>query len=128
MRDKFSIYHGDIFAIEWYFDKNGKCPALEYFKNLQPDQRRKALRLFTTLADAGKIFNIEKFLSEGDKIFAFKPSPDRFLCFFFDGAKVIITNAYEKRTEKMPPIEKERALKALSDYTKRCKEGTYYED
>ena len=75
----------------------------------------------------GAISDEEKFRNEGDQIYAFKTSDDRFLCFFFDGAKVIITNAYEKKTKKMPPREKQRALKAKSDYTKRSKTGDYYD-
>lgn len=50
-----------------------------------------------------------------------------FLCFFFDGAKVIITNAYEKKSAKMPQREKLKALNAKKDYIKRCKQEEYYE-
>ena len=41
--------------------------------------------------------------------------------------KTIITNAYKKQSQKMPPREKERALKLKEDYTKRCNEGSYYD-
>jgi phage-related protein len=64
---------------------------------------------------------------EGDKIFAFKPVPDRFLCFFYEGGKIILTNAYEKKSPKMPATEKSKALRAMADYIKRCKEGNYYD-
>jgi len=74
----------------------------------------------------GKIFNEEKFRYEGNQIYALKTSPDRFLCFFFEGSKVIVTNAYEKKTAKMPPSEKEKSLKAKEDYIKRYKGETYY--
>lgn len=79
------------------------------------------------MGDIGRIHNIQKFRHEGDKIYAFKPLPDRFLCFFFAGAKIIITNAFEKKQDKLPPREKERALKYKEDYTDRVKGGTYYE-
>jgi hypothetical protein len=49
------------------------------------------------------------------------------LCFFFDGTRVIVVNAYQKKTAKMPSGEKQRALKAKADYIKRCKQGSYYE-
>jgi hypothetical protein len=52
---------------------------------------------------------------------------DRFFCFFFDGAKIIVTNAYEKKSAKMPPKEKDKALKAKANYIKRVKEGSYYD-
>ena len=68
-----------------------------------------------------------KFNIEGDKVFAFKPQPDRFLCFFFAGRKVIITNAFHKKTQKLPAREKDRALSAITDYEQRVKQGVYYD-
>ena len=120
-------YQGRKFTVEWFFKANGCSDALEYFETLPIDRQLKVLQLFQLLADIGKIFNQEKFRSEGDQLYAFKPSPDRFLCFFFDGAKIIVTNAYEKKSAKMPPREKQKALKAKIDYSQRCIAGDYYE-
>ena len=75
----------------------------------------------------GIINNIEKFRYEGDEIYAFKSQPDRFLCFFFEGKKIIVTNGFEKKQDKLPLTEKRRALNFKLDYEKRCKEGNYYE-
>ena len=57
----------------------------------------------------------------------FKASPNRFLCFFFDGKKIIISSAYKKQSTKIPAKEKQKALKAKKDYEKRYKAGNYYE-
>lgn len=83
--------------------------------------------LFVDIADKGKILSKVKFNYEGDKIYAFKPKPDRFLCFFFKDSKIIITNAFEKKQDKLPPREKEKALKLKKNYTDRVKGGTYYD-
>jgi hypothetical protein len=80
------------------------------------------------MADFGKINDFTKFRNEGDEIYAFKPKPDRFLCFFFKGNKIIITNAFEKREDKLPKTEKERALQAKESYYKRVLKGEYYEE
>ncbi|MCX5925376.1 MAG: type II toxin-antitoxin system RelE/ParE family toxin [Candidatus Dependentiae bacterium] len=120
-------YKGKEFTIEWYFNIKGESPALEYFKELTEGQKNKTFELIRAMGDAGKIINTEKFNFEGDKLFAFKPSPDRFFCFFYKGSKLIITNAYKKKSQKMPPREKERALKLRDDYSKRCDEGNYYD-
>ncbi len=61
---------------------------------------KKFAHLLQMMGDGGQIRNKEKFRSEGEKIYAFKPQPHRFLCFFFDGAKIIITNAFEKKQQK----------------------------
>jgi phage-related protein len=128
MNKKFIAYQGEEFTIEWYFDNRGKSEALEYYTALPLDRKKKLAHLFHVLGEMGEIKNEEKFRNEGNQIYAFKPIPDRFLCFFCEGSKVIITNAFEKKTNKLPPREKEKALKLKADYTKRCKEGTYYYD
>ena len=126
MKEKFIAYCGKKFRLEWYFDNREKSEALEYYEQLTIDRQKKVAHLFTLLGDSGQIFNKEKFLSEGDQIYVFKTTDDRFFCFFFEGARVIITNAYEKKTKKMPPREKRRALKIKADYIKRCNDGDYY--
>ena len=123
----FIAYKGAKLTVEWYFSELGKSVALEYYNELPMAQQGKLFYLIQVMADTGKIHNREKFNNEDDQIFAFKPAPDRFLCFFFEGAKIIITNAYKKQTQKMPAREKDRALKIKKDYIKRYKEGTYYE-
>jgi phage-related protein len=127
MKKNFIAYKGTKFEIEWYFDDRGRSDVLDYFGNLSIDRQKKLFYLLRHLGDKGKIFNIEKFRNENDQIYAIKPAPDRFLCFFFEGSKIIITNAYEKKTDKMPPREKERALKSKADYIQRCKKGIYYD-
>ncbi len=121
------VYEGEVYTIEWYLDDMGKSQPKEYYDELTEDRKDKLFHLVKMLADIGKIFNIQKFRHEDDKIYAFKPKPDRFLCFFFEGSKIIITNAFEKKTDKLSPREKERALKAKADYITRCKKGTYYD-
>ena len=127
MKKDFIAYEGSEFTIEWYFNDKGNSDALVYFETLPPDRKKKFLGLIRLLGDIGKVFNEEKFRYEGDQIYALKPSPDRFLCFFFEGSKIIITNAYEKKSAKMPPREKSKAIKIKEDYIKRIKIGTYYE-
>jgi hypothetical protein len=124
---QYIAYEGEEFTIEWYFNSQGKSPALEYFKELTEGQKDKTFELIKAMGDVGKIMNTEKFNFEGDKLFVFKPSPDRFFCFFYKGSKLIITNAYEKKSQKMPSREKERALKLKDDYIKRCNEESYYD-
>jgi hypothetical protein len=78
------------------------------------------------MGNIGVIKNETKFRHEGDKIYAFKPQPHRFLCFFFSGKKIIVTNAFHKKSEKLPEKEKIRALKIKSAYEERTKQDSYY--
>ncbi len=127
MKKEFIIYQGEKYVLEWYFDDRGRSLVLEYFEELSVERKKKAFKLFRAMADAGKIFNVEKFNNEGDKIYAFKPAPDRFLCFFFEGSKIVVTNAFEKKTAKLPAKEKDRALRCKSDYLVRVSKGNYYD-
>ena len=79
------------------------------------------------MGDIGKIIDTTKFNSEGDQIFAFKPQPDRFLCFFVKKGKIIITNGFCKKQQKLPKSEKERALMYKGSYENRVRNEVYYE-
>lgn len=127
MHREYVVYHGTEFDIEWFFDERGKSRAQEYFEKLSAVQQKKTLHLLKLMGNQGEILNIEKFRNEGDQIYAFKPSPDRFLCFFWKEAKIIITNAFEKKSEKLPVNEKHKALRYKENYILRVKRGTYYE-
>ena len=121
MKQKFIAYEGEQFTIQWYSDDRGKSEVLNYYEDLPEIRKDKIIYLFKLIGDIGKIFNKEKFRYEGEQIYAFKPSSDRFLCFFFDGATIIVTNAYEKKTLKLPRRELEKALKLKADHINRAK-------
>lgn len=123
----FLAYSGSAFTIEWYHDDQGYSQAKEYFEKLSEVQQDKLAHLFRLLGDMGKIHSTEKFRNEDDQIYAFKPQPDRFLCFFYIGKKVIITNAFAKKQDKLPPNEKIKALKLRVDYIKRVLGKNYYD-
>jgi phage-related protein len=120
-------YEGSAFTIEWFVEEKGCSQALKYFLEQPREKQRKILNLFRLMGDHGKIFDETKFRNEDDGIYAFKPQPDRYLCFFFKGKKIIVTNAFMKKTQKLPQSEKERAVKAHESYERRVKEGSYYE-
>jgi len=120
-------YKGREFQIEWYYTPKGESQALSYYLKLSPEQRRKVMILFRIMGETGKIRDESKFRYEGDKIYAFKPQPHRFLSFFVEGRKIIVTNAFWKKQKKLPKGEKDRALRCMESYQRRVKEGTYYE-
>ena len=116
------VYIGQCFTVEWYFDRNGYSQPYEYFLSTTQAQKRKFFVLVKRIAEFGKISDITKFRNEGDGIYAFKPQPDIYLSFFIKGKKIVITNGFCKRTEKLPKTEKERALVSKDDYLSRNEE------
>lgn len=124
---QYIAFKGSKYTIEWYYNENGNSQALEYFKDIDNEYKEKLFFLFKSLDIIGTIKNKEKFNYEGDSVYAFKPVPNRFLCFFFEGNKIIITNAFHKKQQKLPKNEKEKALKAKKDYEQRVKGNNYYD-
>ncbi len=125
---KYVVYQGKAFTIEWYFSDKNKSQSKEYFLSLDISQKKKAMNLFQLFGEVGKIFNIEKFRNEGDGIYTFKPQPDRFLCFFAKGNKVIVTNGFVKKSNKLPENEKIKALKFMKDYNEKISKNLYYKE
>lgn len=124
---EFIAYSGTKFTIEWYYNSLYKSQAKDYYEELEEIKQDKIIYLFKLMANTGYIHNIEKFRNEENQIYAFKLSYDRFLCFFFAGSKIIVTNAFEKKTNKLPSREKTKALNYRFDYVQRVKEGIYYD-
>lgn len=127
MDREYTAYVGGEYTIEWYYDPRGKSSVLDYFNSLNQQEKIKVLRLFKRMGDAGEIKDTTKFNYEGEQIYAFKPKPDRFLCFFYVGKKIIVTNAFRKKQQKLPKNEKDRAERNKNDYEKRVKKGDYYD-
>jgi len=123
---EYVAYEGIKFTVEWYFNHSGQSPAREFFNALDEKSQDKLLYLLKRIGNLGSISDKTKFRNEGDGIYAFKPKPDRYLCFFQKGRKIVITNAFKKHQEKLPKSEKERALANKQDYLKRTKRGEYY--
>lgn len=124
---EYIAYKGRAFQIEWYYSEKGKSQALDYYKGLNPTDRRKVLKLFRLMGEMGQLHNKTMFRSEGQKIYAFKPQPHRFLCFFFEGQKIIVTNGFMKKQQKLPKSEKERAVRLMEDYNYRIQKDSYYD-
>ena len=109
-------YAGKEFTIEWYYNQHGKSQAFEYYNALPQQERTQLLYLFKRMGDVGEIKDKTKFNYEGDQIYAFKPQPERYLCFFIEGQKIIVTNAFRKKQQKLPISEKNKALKCKKEY------------
>lgn len=124
---EYVAYEGRKFSIEWYFTENGKSQPLDFFNALSASEQQKFFYLVKRMGDFGFISDKTKFRNENDGIYAFKPHPSRFLSFFMSDRKIIITNAFTKRSRKLKKQDKDYALSARADYYRRIKEGTYYD-
>ena len=111
-------YQGQFFTIE-FFQKGNSYPADEFLKVLDVKVQARAYALFVRLADHRMVRNKQKFrILEGtDGIFEFKPTDQlRILCFFTSDRRVILTNAFIKKSNKTPQEELIRAESYKKDF------------
>ena len=80
------------------------------------------------VAEEGRLFDEAKFriVDKNERIYEFKPLSERFFNFFYEGRKIIITNAYRKKTQKVDRQAVGRAIRTKRDYESRVKGGRYY--
>ena len=113
------IYKGEYYTVEWFYDDDGYSQPYEFFLKSSDVAKRKFLMLVKRIADFGRIVDKTKFRNEGDDIYAFKPQPERYLCFFVIGKRIIVTNAFQKKSNKLPQSEKDIAMKNRAVFYER---------
>ena len=128
------IHCGRYFTAEWYYAPEGRIPALDYYNALaEVDQDRfDDLIRYICEAKPGTILpkTLYRIEDHAHKIYALKPRAERFFNFATIDAKIIITNAYHKHSQKMTKADLEcmkAAVRQKQDYLRRTLEGTYYE-
>jgi hypothetical protein len=128
-KEDYIFYKGEKFQVEFYFTETGEMPAKEYLGKESLEVQVKLAALVKYIADHGILFNRTKFrkVDSKENIFEFKPVDHRFFSFFYEGKKIIITNAYRKKSRKVSKGDLEKAKNVKKTYTNRLKEGVYYE-
>ncbi|MEK7383208.1 MAG: hypothetical protein AAB262_07965 [Elusimicrobiota bacterium] len=133
--DDVLIHPGRYFTAEWYCEINGRLPALDYYDALTEADRDRFDDMIRYLCETkpGTILPKTMYRIEDHmhKIYALKPRDERFFNFMTIDAKIIITNAYHKHSQKMTKADMEclqAAVRSKQDYLRRVKEGTYYEN
>ena len=127
--EDYIFYKGEKFQIEFYYTIHGNLPAKEYLEDSDRQVQVKLLALVKYIAENGRLFDESKFriVDKNEKIYEFKPKDDRFFNFFYEGRKIILTNAYHKHGQKVDQRELAKAINLKKDYELRFKGGQYYE-
>ena len=130
IREDYIFYEGEKFRVEFYFTQKGEMPAKEYYDFADEQIKLKFFALAKHMADTGRLFDETKFriVDRQEKIYEFKPKEERFFNFFYEGKRIIVTNAYRKKGQKVDQRELTKAIKFKMDYEFRVKGGVYYEN
>ena len=127
--EEYIFHKGGKFQVEFYFTASGEIPAKRYLDRASENVKVKLAVFVKYIAEAGTILDIGKFrlVDPKEKIYEFKPLRHRFFNFFYKGGKIIITNAYMKKSQKLDKKELRKAKSMKEDYIRRAKGGIYYE-
>ena len=110
------------FKILFYRDAGGRCQACEYAREMQGHHRAKADKCFQALAEYGPEIpdDYGRHLGEGiwELRIAIGHHQHRFL-YVFCREKVLVTNAFLKKSRKVPESEIETAKRRLADWRDR---------
>lgn len=103
-------YKGDFYQIEFYFNEKGKSQPRDYVgEKLDREDAKKFIQLLVMMGDTGQIRNNEKFRNEGDKIYAFKPSPtDSYASFSTKEKSLSQTPSSRSSRNFLPPKRRKR--------------------
>lgn len=119
-----------MYEIIFYEDANGNNPVLEYLKSLAKsngkDSRirlKKAQDYINALKTYGATLG-EPYMKHLDgEIWELRPVGDRILFAAFVNNKYVLLHQFQKKTQKTPPREIERAKKELADFKERSAES-----
>ena len=111
------------FSVEFYEMASGECPAKEFIKTQGAKMRAKIYRVMSLLKSEGINLRMPHSEHLDDGIFQLRAQVGsditRVLYFFVIGRKIIVTNGFVKKTDKVPPNEKKKAIRYRSDYLGR---------
>lgn len=93
------------FDVDFYRKEDGSCPVEEFLDSLSNKMRAKLLKMIVLLQKNGNELREPYSKSLGDGIFELrvKQSTDitRVLYFFVVGHKIVLTNGFVKKTQKL---------------------------
>ena len=112
-----------MYEIILYDTEDGRGPVQELLDSLEPKLLAKTLRTIELLETNGPMLRepYSKPLEQGLFELRTKQGSDitRVLYFFIVGKKVVLTNGFVKKSQRIPKAEKKLARKYKADYERR---------
>lgn len=118
-------YPGVKFAIVFAGEKNGACPAGDFFDGLSTLNKAKITALFKILGDHGRYFNPTKFGDLENGLFEFKSHQIRMPFAYAQNSRgeIVVTHGFVKQKDKTPKGEIDRAWRIFKEDQAHTKLG-----
>lgn len=114
------------FEVLFYENENGECPVEEFLLDLDTKMRAKVVGLLEILEEKGNELRepYSKHLDDGIFELRCKQGNDitRVLYFFYYEGKIILTNGFIKKTQKIPAAEIRLAKVRRANFIERMAE------
>jgi phage-related protein len=111
------------FEVVFYEKENGDCPVEEFMNSLDVKMRAKMIGLLELLEEKGNQLREPYSKSIDDGIFEVRckvgNNITRVLYFFYYEGKIVLTNGFVKKTQKIPPEEIKLAKERRADFKER---------
>ena len=114
--------------IEFYKDRNGKEPVLDYMRELNTSKSKDSRIKLGKIRDYIKLLSIHgTFIGKpvvkhlDGEIWELRPLKDRILFASWCNNKFVLLSIFRKQTQKTPKREIKKAQNLLEDYKKRSK-------
>ena len=111
-------------SIIFYKKENGRQPVSEFLEGLPKKHRIKALRSLQLLEEFGEDLTEPdtKYIEAGifELRIQFASDISRIFYFFWHEDKIVVTNGFIKKSQKLPARELEKAKRYKEDYERRA--------
>lgn len=116
-----------MFEVDFYRLPDGSSPVQDFMDGMDKGMRAKSLSGIAALKQVGNMLRepLSKYIDDGVFELRIKLSSNtsRIFYFFQMGKRIILTNGYMKKTQKMDRREFEKALAYKMDYERSAKHG-----
>ena len=115
-------------SVEFYSDSDGDSFVLDWYGSLDDKTKAKLIWIFQLLETNGIEVGMPYIKPLGDKLYEIRADVNRntfrVIYFLYTGRRFILLHGFQKKTQKTPEKELERARKYLEDFLERNTEST----
>ena len=115
-------------SVEFYSDSDGDSPVLDWYGSLDDKTKAKLIWIFQLLETNGIEVGMPYIKPLGDKLYEVRAEVNRnafrVIYFLYTGRRFVLLHGFQKKTQKTPEKELERARKYLEDFLEQNAEST----